>query len=134
SPRDGLKSEQPRTVLFRRKDMSRALLAMVVVLLCTVSPVTGQSTFGSIVGVVHDSSQSFIAGASIQIRSLEDNSVHSTTADADGSFEFVNLKPGKYALSARAAGFAEFQVPSAELNARQTLRIDVSMTLETQVQ
>src|SRR4029077_16103515 len=84
--------------------------------------------------VVHDSSQSFIAGASIQIRSLEDNSVHSTTADADGSFEFVNLKPGKYALSAQAAGFAEFQVASAELNARQTLRIDVSMTLETQVQ
>lgn len=114
--------------------MRRALVSIVVALLCTAWPVSGQSTFGSIVGVVHDASQGSITGASVQIRSLEDNSVHSTTADADGSFEFVNLKPGKYALSAQAAGFAEFQVPSAELNARQTLRIDVSMTLETQVQ
>src|SRR5580704_10054279 len=133
-PQEGLKSKQPATFLFRRKDMRRALVAIVVALLCTVWPVTGQSTFGSIVGVVHDASQGSIAGASIQIRSLEDNSVHSTTAGADGSFEFVNLKPGKYALSAQAAGFAEFQVPSAKLNARQTLRIDVTMTLETQVQ
>ena len=114
--------------------MRRGLVAIVVALMCATWPVTGQSTFGSIVGVVHDASQGFIAGASIQIRSLEDNSVHSTTADADGSFEFVNLKPGKYSLSAQAAGFAEFQVLSAELSARQTLRIDVSMTLETQVQ
>ena len=114
--------------------MSRALVAIVVALLCTVGPVTGQSTFGTIVGAVHDASEGVIAGASVQIRSLEDNSTHSTTAGADGSFEFVNLKPGKYALSAQAAGFAEFQVPSAELNARQTLRIDVTMTLETQVQ
>ena len=114
--------------------MRRALVAILVALMCMAGPVGGQSTFGSIVGVVHDASQGFIAGASIQIRSLEDNSIHSTTGDADGSFEFVNLKPGKYALSAQAAGFAEFQVSSAELNARQTLRIDVSMTLETQVQ
>jgi hypothetical protein len=114
--------------------MRRALVAIVVALLCTVGPVESQSTFGSIVGAVHDASEGVIAGASVQIRSVEDNSVHSTTAGADGSFEFVNLKPGKYALSAQAAGFAEFQVPSAELNARQTLRIDVTMTLEAQVQ
>jgi hypothetical protein len=107
---------------------------MVVALMCAVSPITGQSTFGSIVGVVHDASQSVVAGASVQIRSLEDNSIRSTTAGADGSFEFVNLKPGKYALSAQADGFAEFKVPSAELAARQALRIDVTMAVETQVQ
>src|SRR5580704_17432526 len=114
--------------------MRRALVAIVVALLCTVGPVTGQSTFGSIVGAVHDESQGVIAGASVEIRSLGDNSVHSTTAGTDGSFEFVNLKPAEYALSAQAAAFAEFHVSSAELNARQTLRIAVTMTLETQVQ
>jgi hypothetical protein len=114
--------------------MRRALVAILVALMCIAGPVGGQSTFGSIVGAVHDASEGVISGASVQIRSLEDNSTRSTTAGADGSFEFANLKPGKYALSAQAAGFAEFQVPSAELNARQTLRIDVTMTLETQVQ
>jgi len=46
----------------------------------------------------------------------------------------VNLKPGNYALSAEAEGFAEFKVPSAELTARQALRIDVTMGVKTQVQ
>src|ERR1039458_356300 len=70
--------------------------------------------------------------ASVKIRSLEDNSSRSTTSDQNGSFEFVNLKPGNYALSARAEGFADFQVPSAELSARQTLRIDVTLGVKTQ--
>ena len=52
--------------------MRRALVAIVVALLCTAWPVAGQSTFGSIVGAVHDPSQAFVAGASVQLRSLED--------------------------------------------------------------
>jgi hypothetical protein len=55
-------------------------------------------------------------------------------SDQNGSFEFVNLKPGNYALSAQAEGFAEFQVPSAELSARQTLRIDVTVRIKSQSQ
>ena len=68
------------------------------------------------------------------IRSLEDNSSRSVTSDQNGSFEFVNLKPGNYALSAEAQGFADFQVPSAELTARQTLRIDVTLGVKSQSQ
>jgi Carboxypeptidase regulatory-like domain len=93
-----------------------------------------QSTFGSIVGVVHDTTQAVVPGASIKIRRLEDNSIRSTTSDENGSFEFVNLKPGTYALSAQAEGFAEFQVPSAELTSRQELRIDVTLGVKSQSQ
>ncbi|MGB2606092.1 MAG: carboxypeptidase regulatory-like domain-containing protein [Candidatus Sulfotelmatobacter sp.] len=91
-----------------------------------------QSTFGSIVGVVHDATQAVVPGAVVKIRRLEDNSVRSTTSDENGSFEFVNLKPGNYAVSAHADGFADFEVPSAELTARQTLRIDVTVGVKSQ--
>jgi hypothetical protein len=91
-----------------------------------------QSTFGSIVGVVHDTTQAVVPGASVKVRRLEDNSLRSTTSDENGSFEFVNLKPGNYALSAEAEGFAEFKVSSAELAARQTLRIDVIVGVRSQ--
>jgi hypothetical protein len=93
-----------------------------------------QSTFGGIVGVVHDTTQAVVPGALVTIRRLEDNSVRSATSDQNGSFEFLNLKPGKYSLSAQAAGFADFRVPSAELTARQTLRIDVTLAIKSQSQ
>src|ERR1022692_3713996 len=78
----------------------------VVLMVCSA---VGQSTFGSIVGVVHDTTQAVVPGASVKIRSLEDNNNRSTTSDPNGSFEFVNLKPRNYALSAQAEGFADFQ-------------------------
>ena len=81
---------------------------------------------------MHDTSQAVVAGASVKLQGLEDNGVRSTTSDENGSFEFVNLKPGHYALSAGAAGFADFQVPSAELTARQTLRIDMILGVKSQ--
>ncbi len=97
-----------------------------------VASAQAQSTFGSIVGVVHDATQAVVPGASVKIQSLEDDSSRSTTSDANGSFEFVNLKPGHYAVSAQAPGFAEFRVSSAELSARQTLRINVTFGLQKQ--
>jgi Carboxypeptidase regulatory-like domain len=87
-----------------------------------------------IVGVVHDKTDAVVAGASVQIRDLNDNSTHSTTADQNGSFEFVNLKPSKYAISVKADGFADFQVPSVELTARQALRIDVTLNVKSQTE
>src|SRR3984885_1497746 len=114
--------------------MRRALVVIVVALMCTVWPVSGQSTFGSIVGVVHDPSQAPVAGAAVEIRSLEDNSVRATTSDQTGAFEFVNLKPGNYAVSIQAAGFSDFKVLSAQLVARQALRIDADLSLQSQSQ
>jgi hypothetical protein len=102
-----------------------------VLMVCTA---VGQSTFGSIVGVVHDKTQAVVAGASVQIRSLEDNSTRSTTTDENGSFEFVNLKAGKYAVSVQATGFADSQIPLAELTARQSLRADVTMNIKSQTE
>jgi hypothetical protein len=83
---------------------------------------------------VHDTTQAVVPDASVKLRSLEDNSLRSVTSDQNGSFEFVNLKPGNYSLSADAPGFAEFQVPSAELTTRQTLRIDVTLGVKSQSQ
>jgi hypothetical protein len=123
-------SEVTREVIHPR--IGAALLVLCV-LGISVSA-NAQSTFGSIVGVVHDTTQAVVPGASVKIRRLEDNSIRSTPSDQNGSFEFVNLKPGNYALSAQAEGFAEFQVPSAELTSRQTLRIDVTLGIKSQSQ
>jgi hypothetical protein len=112
--------------------MYQSIGAVLLVLCVFGLNVRAQSTFGSIVGVVHDTTQAVVPGATVTIRRLEDNSVRAAKSDENGSFEFVNLKPGKYALTAQAEGFADFQIPSAELTARQALRIDVTFALKSQ--
>jgi hypothetical protein len=105
-------------------------IAIAIVLL--VCSAVGQSTFGSIVGVVHDKTNAVVPGAKIQIKDLADNSTRSATSDQNGSFEFVNLKPSRYEVSVQADGFNDFRVTSAELTARQALRVDVSLNVKSQ--
>jgi Carboxypeptidase regulatory-like domain len=117
--------------------IAHSVIAVVMIVLWLAGnsvSVSAQSTFGSLVGVVQDKTQAVVPGAKVTIRRLEDNSIRSTTSDQNGSFEFLNLKPGTYALSAQADGFAEFQVPSAELTSRQTLRIDITLGIKSQSQ
>jgi len=114
--------------------MWRAFLVALILLVCVECPAPAQSTFGSIVGVVDDPTHSAVPGALVQLRSLDENNVLKTTSDQNGAFEFENLKPGTYALTVQSSGFADSEVPSAQLVARQTLRLDVHLKLEGQSQ
>jgi len=110
------------------------LFLSLFVLLVFVPAAFSQSTFGSIVGVVRDPNQGSVAGAQIALLGLDDQSQHSATSDADGAFQFVNLKPGRYQLLVQSSGFADFKVTSLQLEARQSLRMDVSLKLATAAQ
>jgi hypothetical protein len=111
-----------------RMKFASALIA-VMLTACTAA---GQSTFGSVVGAVHDKTEAVVPGASVKLQSLDDNSTRTAISDQNGVFEFVNLKPGRYALFVAAQGFEDFKVPSAELTARQALRVDVTMNVKSQ--
>ena len=65
---------------------------------------------------------------------LDDQSQHSAVSDSGGAFEFGNLKPGHYQLLVRMPAFADFKVTSIQLDARQSLRIDVPLKLATAAQ
>src|SRR6202790_480827 len=105
--------------------------AVSILLVVTLSApwASAQSTFGDVVGVVKDQNQGGVPGAQVLLTSVDDGSQHQTTSDTDGAFHFVNLKAGNYALVATAAGFADFKISTAHLDARQTLRLDVAMKL-----
>ena len=90
-----------------------------------------QSTFGSIVGVVKDPSDRVIPGAKLTLLSLEDHSTRDAISGADGAFEFMNVKPGAYELLAVSEGFAPLQLRGLQLDARQTLRADISLQVKS---
>jgi len=113
---------------FSRSRNLRGLL-LFVVLLGSALPARGQSTFGEILGVIKDPGQGQVPDASVTLTSMEENDQHSAVSGTDGAFHFVNLKPGHYTLLVKAGGFADYRISSLQLEARQSLRLDVPLSL-----
>ncbi len=105
-----------------------SLVAVIIACSCSLY---AQSTFSSIVGLVRDPSGSLLAGASVTARNLDENTTRSATSQATGNYELLNLKPGRYELTASKAGFAVTKLPEVQLLARQELRTDFSLELAT---
>ena len=107
-----------------------AILAALLALLlqCTVSAF-GQSTFGSIRGTVQDVSAAVIPGATLTLHSLDEDFQQKTVSGSAGEYAFENLKPGHYRIVVDCNGFAEDVVNSITLQARQELRLPISLSV-----
>src|SRR5689334_10807109 len=84
-----------------------------------------QSTFGTILGTVTDSSGAVVPQANITITNQGENISRTTLTDSQGNYEILNLKAGVYSVTAEAAGFKIFKASQLDLSARQTMRVDV---------
>jgi Carboxypeptidase regulatory-like domain len=115
--------------------MARKLTFLLFVVLFTTPILTAaQSTFGEILGIVKDPNQDPVPQAEVTVQSLDDQSLHTATTGADGTFHFVNLKPGDYTILVKAIGFSNSKVASAHLDARQSLRLDMPLKLASSLQ
>ena len=92
--------------------------------------VHAQSTFGSIRGTVQDVSGAVVPGAVVTVHSLDENFERDVTTSDSGDFAVENLKLGHYKLTVHHDGFADAVVDSAALEARQELRIPVTLSMQ----
>jgi hypothetical protein len=125
---------KPRTRAFAAKYLSSGrwvLLArlLVALLAATTWNAQAQSTFGTILGTVQDISGAVIPGALITAHSLDQNEELTTTSGSGGEFVFENLKAGRYKVTVSKAGFTDSVVSSATLEARQQLRLPVTLSV-----
>src|SRR5450755_1441262 len=114
--------------------MRNKAITLLIAMTLIVPWSTAQSTFGGIVGVVKDPSQSSVAGAQLTLTNLDDRTQRNAGTDGSGGFEFINLKAGRYELVVHADGFADYKVSSFQLDARQSLRLDVALKLASSTQ
>jgi hypothetical protein len=103
------------------------LVALCVFALATT--VHAQSTFGTILGTVTDTSGALIAHASVVITNIDENTTRVVETDTRGEYQAVNMKPGRFRLEVTASGFEQFTTSDVTLTARQTLRVDAAMTV-----
>jgi hypothetical protein len=88
-----------------------------------------QSTQGSILGTVKDSSGALVPGATITLTSTDTGIVRTTRSSSSGDYQFLDVVPASYDLEATATGFESWKISRAQLAARQQLRIDPALTV-----
>ena len=99
-------------------------LLIALVLLCTAGTMTGQSTYGVILGTVTDSSGAGVANAKVTITNTDENTSRELTTNGGGDFDGENLLPAHYQVSVKSEGFSTYTATGLLLVARQTLRVD----------
>jgi Carboxypeptidase regulatory-like domain len=108
--------------------------ALVVALSMSGPSALAQSTFGTIVGTVKDSSGALMPGIVITVENAGTSVRRSTLADESASYVFPNLEPGVYKVTMSAPGFQVGEYTNIQLLARQTIRIDGTMSVSLQAE
>lgn len=112
----------------------KAIVRLIMVFIIGGSGVFAQSTFGTIVGTVRDSSGALMPGCVITVENSGTSVRRSTMADETASYAFQNLEPGTYKVTMMAPGFQVAEYTNIQLLARQTIRIDGQMMVATQTE
>lgn len=99
-------------------------------LLILASPsLLAQSTFGAILGTVHDSSGAVVAGAQVTLVNTGTTVARAAMTDDQGNYAFRNIDVGTFRVTVDAPGFQKQTLPMVELTARETRRLDATLRL-----
>jgi hypothetical protein len=93
---------------------ARRAILVFAVFVCLASLAAAQST-SSLNGSVTDPTGAAVAGASITLTEPATGSKRTTTSNASGLYQFLDVPPGEYRLEATATGFAAVVVPKVTL-------------------
>jgi len=95
------------------------------------APASAQILYGSVVGVVKDSSGAFIPGATVTIVNKETNLTREATTNGEGSYSLINVQPGPYDVKVTLTGFRDVARPNVPVTIGQIVRIDFSLEIGT---
>ncbi len=103
----------------------RARFLPLVAFAAAVSP--GQTTLGTIRGLVTDPTGASVAGVNVSVRNMDTNIQNRATTNETGLYEVSNLIPGRYAVTAEHPGFKTVVVSNLLLETSNTVRADVRL-------
>ncbi len=92
-----------------------------------VRPASGQVLYGSLVGIVTDSSGALIPDAIVTLISKESSVANKINSDSSGRYSFVNVLPGKYDLRGAAKGFKTLEQADLDITPNTVTRIELKL-------
>jgi hypothetical protein len=106
-----------------------SLLLSLFVAFSTCIFVQGQSTYGSITGMVTDPSGAAIGDARVTLTNLGTAEKRVQPTGSDGLYSFVNLIPGNYRIEVEKQGFKRITQEPVVVQVQQSSKIDVALPI-----
>src|SRR5271157_5976457 len=110
------------------------ILAAITFVIGLSAQALGQSTYGVLVGTVTDNSGSVIPNAGVEARNQATGVTQTTHTNSGGDYVFVNMDPGSYTITVSAQSFAVEKNESVVLPARETVRSDFKLQVQSMSQ
>jgi outer membrane receptor protein involved in Fe transport len=105
------------------------LLLMLLAGACITPGAHAQTSYGTIVGTVNDSSGASVIGATVALKNNGTDATQTTTTAAGGTYSFVNLNPGAYSVSVTQQGFKSSTNDHVDVQIGGTTRVNVSLEI-----
>ena len=103
------------------RTVSAAVIFLMTAAWLSASPV------GTIAGTVKDPTGAVVPGVKLTLSNTSTNAQVSTTTNADGEFQFLQLAPTTYSLVAEANGFKKANVSSVLVQVDQVTHVDLTV-------
>ena len=103
------------------------LFCVLLATLTLSAAVSAQEQRGSIEGTVRDSSGALLPGVTVEARSPALVGIQSTVTDANGTYRFPALAPGRYELTATLQNFSPAKVADVSLELGKVLKVDLTL-------
>lgn len=106
--------------------ISRLAVVLLVLGMMTL-PVMAQSSYGSVVGTITDSTGAAVPGAAVVLVNAGTSERRSMDTDSSGNFQFVNLVPGTYRVDVEKQGFKRMTRDGVQVAVQTVIRVDSTM-------
>lgn len=109
---------------------NRLLILMAIFalsLICIPQQIQAQAVYGSVSGIVSDSSGAVVADATVTITSVERKTVDTVTTNADGFYQKDRLLPGTYTIRVEKQGFKAGVTNDVIVNVDTQSKIDLAL-------
>ena len=114
----------------------RALAVLVAVLLVVwaTPQLQSQSSYGSVVGIVADSSGAAVPGATVTLTNNATGISRTAQTSDVGTYTFDSVSPGNYRVDIERNGYQKFAKETVEVQVNGTSRVNASLGIGMQMQ
>ena len=107
----------------------RTLISRLMIVLALASLAWAQFETSTVLGTVKDRSDAVVAGVTVTLTNLDTNITAVKQTDDNGAYEFVNVRPGRYKVTAEKSGFATGVANDVQVNVTARQRVDLILSV-----